>query len=43
MTLSDAIQIIQTILAVGAFIFAYTEFKKWRQELLGSKRINLVN
>ncbi len=42
MTLSEAIQIIQTILAVGAFIFAYAEFKKWRQELLGSKRIELA-
>jgi len=42
MTSSDAISIIQTILAIGGFIFAYAEFKKWRTELLGSKKIEVA-
>lgn len=32
----------QTLLAIGAFVFAYMEFKRWRNELLGSKRIELA-
>jgi len=39
---SDVISAIQTVLAVGAFVFAYQEFKKWRAELLGSKKIELA-
>ena len=42
MILSDAIDLIQTVLAVGAFVLAYSEFKKWRHELLGSKRIEIA-
>jgi hypothetical protein len=39
---SDIIAIIQTLLAIGAFIFTYGEFKKWRTELLGTKKIELA-
>lgn len=38
----NIIAIIQTILALGAFIYAYQEFKHWRIQLLGSKRIDLA-
>jgi hypothetical protein len=39
MALSDAIALIQIAVAIGAFLFAYREFKQWRFELLGSKKI----
>lgn len=39
MPISDLITIAQTVLAMGAFILAYREFKQWRIELLGSKKI----
>lgn len=42
MNTSDVIAIIQTLVAIGAFIFAYAEFKKWRVELLGNKKIDLA-
>ena len=42
MNLSDGIAIIQTVITIGAFIFAYKEFQKWRVQLLGTKKIELA-
>lgn len=42
LSIQDAIAAIQTILAVGAFIFAYREFKQWRIELVGSEEVKLA-
>jgi hypothetical protein len=42
MELSDTIAIIQTVLALGGFIFAYREFKQWRIELLGTKEVDVA-
>jgi hypothetical protein len=42
MELSDTIAIIQTVLALDGFIFAYREFKQWRIELLGTKEVDIA-
>ncbi len=42
MSLSDLISIIQTALVIMGFIVTYGEFKKWREELLGSKKIEVA-
>jgi hypothetical protein len=42
MNIENCIAVIQTLLAILAFLLAYDESKKWRHEIIGSNQIDLA-